>query len=134
MKQEPDFYFSHWEKRQPEPPLEWSDRQEFWWQSLAIAACAIGLWYLSWRWLHSLNTEALWFSVPVVVAETLCFIGMLLFFHNIWHVRDTPPSPPPASRQDCIPGGDSRPVSVDVFITTYNEEPELVRLSIRDAV
>ncbi|MEM7190559.1 MAG: cellulose synthase, partial [Pseudomonadota bacterium] len=128
-----DFYFSKWEMRRPPPPQAWSRKQEFWWQALAVAAGVLGIWYLAWRWSASLNPDAFWLSVPVVVAETLCYVGLLLFFHNIWQVRDTPQQAPPSSRDVCIPGGDSRLLSVDIFITTYNEDPELVRLSIIDA-
>jgi cellulose synthase (UDP-forming) len=56
------------------------------------------------------------------MAETIAYIGMALFMFNVWRVEDTLMQPPLESP------------SVDVFIATYNEDPELVRLSIRDAM
>src|SRR5262249_61870243 len=55
---------------------------------------------------------------------------------TLWRSTDPPPHPPPRLINDCISQPDEmppRPLSVDVFFPTYNEEPELVRLSIRDA-
>jgi cellulose synthase (UDP-forming) len=127
-----DFYFSRFEDRRPPPPLAPSVPRELLWQFLAIVNLALGLWYLTWRWQHSLNFGALWFSVCLASAETLAYIGLVLFTINLWKVQDYPRRPPPVSFRDC--GGDEdRPLSVDVFIATYNEDEELVRLSIEDA-
>jgi len=53
----------------------------------------LGLWYLSWRWTASLNHEAMLFSVSVATAETMAFLGTLLFFFNLertlGYFRDT---------------------------------------------
>ncbi len=126
------FYFSRFEDRRPPPPLAHDVPIELLWQFLATVNLTLGAWYIGWRWTHSLNFEALWFSVPLVLAETLAYVGLVLFTINLWKVADYPVNPPPASFSDC--GGDEdRPLSVDVFIATYNEEEELVRLSIRDA-
>lgn len=126
------FYFSRFEDRRPPKPLLFSTGIERLWQFLATVNLTLGAWYLVWRWAHSLNTDALWFAIPLVVAETLAYIGLILFTTNLWRVQDYPRRPPPAAIGDC--GGDEdRPISVDVFICTYNEDEELVRLSIRDA-
>ena len=126
------FYFSQFEDRTPPEPLPHSPRIETLWQFLGTVNLALGAWYLLWRWGHSLNPDALWFAVPLVIAETLAYFGLVLFTINLWQVRDYPRRSPPASIADC--GGDEdRPISVDVFICTYNEDEELVRLSIRDA-
>ncbi len=126
------YYFSRFEDRVPPEPLPYSAITETMWQFLATVNLTLGAWYLLWRWGHSLNLDALWFAVPLVVAETLAYFGLVLFTINLWQVRDYPRRPPPASISDC--GGDEdRPISVDVFICTYNEDEELVRLSIRDA-
>jgi cellulose synthase (UDP-forming) len=84
--------------------------------------------------MDSLNLQALWFAIPLALAETLAYVGLLLFAFNLWCTRDVPPRPPPARIGECSDDvAGERPVAVDVFITTYNEEEELVRLSIRDA-
>lgn len=129
------FYFEKYERRRPPPPLPHSPRIELLWQFLAVIALVLGANYLRWRWMDSLNFDALWFAIPLVVAETLSYIGLVLFTFNIWQTRDTPMQPPPATIGECadMPGDEGRRIAVDVFITTYSEEEELVRLSIRDA-
>jgi cellulose synthase (UDP-forming) len=129
------FYFSAFEHRRPPPPLPQSRPVEVLWQVLAIANLVAGAVYLSWRWTDSLNFDALWFAIPLVVAESCAYFGLILFTANLWKTRDYPRRPPPASMVECARAGEAteRPVSVDVFIATYNEEEELVRLSIRDA-
>jgi cellulose synthase (UDP-forming) len=132
---EPDFYFRRFEDRQPPAPLPVRPGLELLWQFLVIVALVLGANYIHWRWTASLNHDALWFAVPLVVAETLAYIGLLLFAFNLWKTRDDPVRPPPASIAECSEdsGAGSRPVAVDIFIATYNEDVELVRLSIQDA-
>lgn len=134
MSASDEFYFAEFEDRRPEPPLPHNPKREFAWQVLAVATAGLGIWYLVWRWTSSLNPDAMWFALPVVIAESLCYVGLLLFFHNLWQVRDTTRRAPPINRADCVDNGGSDPVGIDVFITTYDEDPELVRLSIIDAV
>lgn len=131
----PDFYFWKYENRRPPEPVAHSSVREFVWQFLALAAIFLGARYLWWRWTASLNFNALWFAIPVIVAETLSYIGLILFVLNLWKVQDYPAAPPPISIRECVsdPNVPHRPVQVDVFFPTYNEDPELVRLSVRDA-
>ena len=124
-----------WDAREPPEPVPYSPMREFVYQALATSALALGTWYLHWRWTQSLNRDALWIALPLVVAETLAFFGSLLFFLSIWRTHDPEPQPPPRTRRDIatlVPGED-RPLIVDVFFATYNEDVELVRLSLRDA-
>lgn len=127
------FDFLEHEDRRPEPPLEYSAPREFLWQVLATMTVIVGFWYLWWRWTSSLNYDALWFSIPMVAAETCAFVGLLLFFHNIWATRDFERRPPPKFKGDVVIGEADNPISVDLFLPTYDEDPELVRYSIRDA-
>jgi cellulose synthase (UDP-forming) len=127
------FYFTQYENRRPPAPLVYSPKIEFLWQMAATCAALLGLWYLVWRWTSSLNYDALWFSVLVVTAETLSYIGMLLYFHNLWSVNDTPQSPAPSRRDQVVFDNCDRMLSVDVFLPTYTEDPEMTRYSIRDA-
>ena len=128
------FYFEPFEGRRPPPPVAHSDARELLFQTLAVAALALGAWYLWWRWTRSLNPAALWFAVPLAIAETLAYVGSLFFFLSIWRTRDTPEAPPPRTVNDLSaqPTPGDRPLVVDVFFPTYSEDPELVRLSIRD--
>lgn len=129
------FYFDAFEERQPPPPLSYSPWRELLWQYLATITLIIGAWYLYWRWSASLNFDALWFAIPLVVAETAAYVGLVLFVFNLW--RDEPPRPrePPASINACLeePLAKDRPISVDIFFATYSEDPELVRLGLIDA-
>ena len=129
------FYFEKFEERRPPEPLAYSRPTEILWQFLAIATLVAGVAYITWRWTASLNQDALWFAIPLVIAETCALIGLFLFVANLWKVKDYPIKPPPETMADCTRGEDAfdRPITVDIFITTYNEEEELVRLSIRDA-
>ncbi|HET7826190.1 MAG TPA: glycosyltransferase [Anaeromyxobacter sp.] len=104
-------------------------------QSLATLALVLGAWYLAWRWTSSLNPDALGFSVAVAAAETLAYVGSVLFFLSIWRVADPAPAAPPRTVNDIVaePLPEDRPIEVDVFVTTYDEPVELVRLSVRDA-
>ncbi len=129
------FYFDKFEDRQPEPPLEYSAVTEGIWQFLAVIVMTLGAWYLWWRWTESLNPDALWYAIPLLVAETASYFGLGLFVFNLWKVKDYEQLPPPANFNEVVrpDHAEDRPIKVDVFFPTYNEEVELVRLSLRDA-
>lgn len=129
------FYFDKFEARQPEPPLTYSAVTEGIWQFLAVIAMTLGAWYLWWRWTESLNPDALWYAIPLVVAETASYFGLGLFVFNLWKVQDYQQQPPPANFRDVASPdhAEDRPIKVDVFFPSYNEDVELVRLSIIDA-
>ena len=82
---------------------------------LIVLTAIVGINYIVWRWLFSVNWDAWWIAVPLALAETYSLIDSLLFALTMWRLRRRPP-PPPA------PEG----LSVDVFITTYNEPIDLV--------
>ncbi|VWC47446.1 cellulose synthase (UDP-forming) [Burkholderia lata] len=130
------FYFDAFEHRRPPEPLPHSPVIESLWQFFAVLALVFGANYLVWRWTSSLNHDAMWFAVPLVAAETLSYVGLALFVFNLWRVDDYPQRSPPTSFADCAdtPSDETRrPLKVDLFIATYNEDVELVRLSIRAA-
>lgn len=129
------FYFDKFEHRVPEAPIPHSPTRELLWQYFAVLALVIGAWYLTWRWTDSLNYDALWYALPLVLAETGAYIGLILFTINLWKVEDTPKKSPPHKLSEIVDytPEDDRPISVDIFFPTYDEDPELVRLSIIDA-
>lgn len=90
-------------------------------RAVSLVACGLGLNYIVWRYAASLNLNALWFSVPMVIAETYGIVDMMLFALMSWRPARRESLPPPAG------------VTVDVFITTYNEPEELVRTTARAA-
>ncbi|WP_039058394.1 glycosyltransferase, partial [Enterobacter sp. Bisph1] len=131
------FYFSRFETRRPPEPLSTPGWVKKAWQILAVAALILGANYIRWRWMESLNMDALWYAIPLVVAETLAWIGTALFTINLWQEKDVPQQSPPADINQCLHPDDAvdpRPLKVDLFIATYSEDVELVRLSIRDAL
>jgi cellulose synthase (UDP-forming) len=86
------------------------------WTRLIVVLTAIfGVNYVGWRWAASLNWDAWWIAVPLVVAETYILIDVLLFGMTVWRLKlraGAPPAPVDAT--------------VDVFITTYNEPLDMV--------
>jgi cellulose synthase (UDP-forming) len=75
----------------------------------------LGVNYVVWRWLASINWANWWISVPLVLAETYSIVDLSLFSMTVWR-----------SRQRGEPPDAPEGLSADVFITTYNEPIELV--------
>lgn len=84
---------------------------------LAVCALILGFNYIIWRYTSSLNPDALWFAIPLVLAETYSLGGVALFAFQMWKPTHRK-SPPP------IEG-----VTVDVYIATYKEPVDLVHLT-----
>jgi cellulose synthase (UDP-forming) len=131
MKIEP----TRFEQQVPWKPSHHSTLHEAVWQFLATGSLVFGFWYIWWRWTASLNWGALWFSLPLVVAETGAFVGLILFSFNLWTARPVPLRAPPRTLVDTIAEAEvtDRPIMIDVFFATYSEDPELVRLGLKDA-
>lgn len=89
---------------------------------VVVLTSLLGLNYVTWRWLFSVNWDAWWIGVPLVLAETYSLIDSLLFGLGMWRLRERgePPEPPPG-------------LTVDVFIATYNEPIDLVMTTARAA-
>ena len=136
MADETIFYFEKYENRPPPAPVPYSVLREMAWQFLVVVGLVLGARYIVWRWGWSLNFDALWFAVPVALAETFIYIGMVLFAFNCWVVRDVKRNPPPEKNTDCMEEANDHPqrsIIVDVFFVAYDEDPEVVRLGVRDA-
>ena len=91
-------------------------------QFATLAYVVVGCWYLSWRTLHTLNPAAPYLSIPFLIADYMGFAFFLLFATSLWRYTRREPSAE-------IPDG-----SVDVFITTYNEDLELLYPTVTAAV
>ncbi|KRE91029.1 glycosyltransferase family 2 protein [Arthrobacter sp. Soil764] len=87
----------------------------FWTRLVVVLTVLTGLNYIAWRWMASLNWEAWWIALPLVVAETYSLIDVMLFGMTVWKlkIRKGAPAPP-------------HDATVDVFITTYNEDLDMV--------
>ena len=129
------FYFDAFEERRPSEPLPYSATWELLYQFLATVTLVIGGWYIGWRWAYSLNYDALWFAVPLLLAETFAYIGLMLFTFNLWKTQDYEQRDPPELHSETVDEklALERPILIDMFFPTYDEDPELVRLSIHDA-
>lgn len=132
MKQ---FYFHKYEDRRPYQAISDNSYRTLLFQFTGIVTILLGFYYLYWRWKYSLNPDALWFSILLVVAETLSFLSTFLIIINFWSYKDAEKTPPVhyLSEIEEIYGLRDRPVRIDIFIATYNEDVELVRQSIIDA-
>jgi cellulose synthase (UDP-forming) len=97
----------------PTPHL--SPKRELLVRIVAVIALAFSTYYVYWRWAHSLNLEALWFSVPLALAETYGLITAYFMAFTVWRLprRTVRPAPPG--------------LSVDVYITCYDESLEILR-------
>lgn len=130
------FYFDKFEDRRPPDAVPHSNSRELLWQFLATINLVLGAWYLHWRWTDSLNFDAVWFALPLVIAESCAYIGLVLFTFNLWKTSDRPrrKAPKMVSEVSADHVGTDRELSIDVFFPTYDEDPELVKLSIVDAL
>lgn len=128
-KETQDAYFLAFMDRAPPAVEALTGLRRKLWHVTAGVTVGLGLWYLSWRWTASLNPDAMVFSVAVALSETMMFLGTLLFFFNIWDEGDDDAGPPPATRSelDLDGGGD---VHVNIVITTYDEDVDLVAHSV----
>lgn len=82
---------------------------------LVVLTLLSGTVYVGWRWFFSVNWPYWWIAVPLVLAETYALVDAYLFGLTVWRMkqRDLPPPPDPD-------------MTVDVFITTYDEPVEMV--------
>jgi cellulose synthase (UDP-forming) len=102
---------------------EAESRRLLWLRIWTVLTLVLGFNYVGWRWLASINWSAWWIAVPLVLAETYSIIDLTLFSITIWRSRQRgDPPPPPVD------------ATVDVFITTYNEPPDLVINTVRAAI
>ena len=91
-------------------------------QLAAVVALATYGVYLTYRGLYTLNPEAMVFALAVYLAEVHGFLSLFFYFFQTWA---------PRTRRHVAPSGR---YSVDVFITTYNEDVSLLRQTVRAAL
>ncbi len=127
MTQDADLYYRWLPKRHPAHFDHLSGRMQYFWQCCAVVALTLGLWYLNWRYQHSFNPDAPWFSGLMFGAELAMFLGTFLFFYDIWEERPRARARPSAARPKSAR-------SVDVFLTTYDEAEGLVEDSLKAAL
>jgi cellulose synthase (UDP-forming) len=98
---------------------------------LAEINIIIGGWYMLWRITQSVNYDALWLSIPLLIAEIYSYIGGVIFTLGLWRplvrqVKSLDQFTPPMPREDWP--------TVDAFATCYNEPVEILEQTIRAAL
>jgi cellulose synthase (UDP-forming) len=84
-------------------------------RGFAAIALLYGLYWIIWRWTSSLNSDALVFSIVLIVAETYGLINSFFLIATVWKLtyREPPPTP--------------NGLNIDVFITNFDEPLEVLR-------
>jgi len=98
---------------------------------LAEINLILGAWYLQWRIFHSVNWSAWWFSLPLLLAEIYSYVGGVMFVIGLWRplVRQV------KSLDQLMPAlPPEKWPTVDVFVTCYNEPPEIVEETMKAAL
>ena len=99
-----------------------SSGKRFFMATVSVVALLIYASYLTYRAVFTINQDAIVFSLLVYFAELHGFLALFFYFHQLWHLRKRRPVPPPSG------------LKVDVYVTTYNEDVELLRQTLRAAV
>ena len=108
----------------PDVPADRRASSQFGRRAAMVAALVASVVYLLYRGFYTLNLEgwfATTFSVTLYAAEVYGCCLMGLYFFQIWDLRDPAHVPAPAGK------------TVDIFIPTYNEDPDLLRGTITAA-
>ena len=138
MNNELYFLEEKFDSRVPEPPQQQPEWVQLSFQFFGTVAIMLGFWYLYYRWTDSLNMDALWFAIPLAIAETMMFIGTILVVINFWKINDTPKQSPPLSKDEIVEASlkkqyQNQGIKIDIYIPVFNEDPELVRQTIKAA-
>lgn len=126
-------YFASYEHRAPMPRPALPTLVEQTWQICAVISLCLGTSYIYWRLTDSFNEQAPIFSIAVMAAELLAFVGLCLFYFDIWAEGDTIEHDLPSGARD-VGIGEDRPIAVDILITTFDEPVEVLSLTIQDAL
>jgi len=89
---------------------------------LGVVALLYTLYYLYWRSRYSLNIDALFLSLPLLLAEFQGTFNFALFLLMTWDVTPVPHGAAPPDH------------SVDILIPTYNEDLSILKMTILGAL
>jgi cellulose synthase/poly-beta-1,6-N-acetylglucosamine synthase-like glycosyltransferase/predicted Zn-dependent protease len=85
---------------------------------LSLAVCLFYLFYRAFFTLNLTTPYAIFISLFLYIGELYGVCVLCLFFLQVWHARE-PPQPPALEGR-----------TVDVFVPTYNEDPQLLRATL----
>lgn len=105
------------------PPLE-AQWRTLLIRAVAVLALIVGLVYLIWRAVFTVDLVVWWISIPLLVCEVHALVGLVLYTFSLWDVN----SRPPTWRVEATSA------KVAVLIPTYNEDPEVLLPTIAAAV
>src|SRR6516165_8747516 len=94
-------------------------------KTVILISSAVAIFYLGYRAVCTLNLTspyAMFASVFLYVGEFYGVVTMLLFFLQVWDTTEPPEAPVLKAR------------SVDVFVPTYNEDPDILRVTLQACV
>ncbi len=129
-------YYKRFESRTPYIPVKFSLTRDLIFDVIGVVFIFIGLDYLIWRWNYSINWDIPVISLPLFIAEVLSFIGSILTVINYWGHKDVKKKKFVrflGEIKDLEEDEEDRPLKIDVFIASYNEELEIVEDTIKDA-
>jgi cellulose synthase (UDP-forming) len=89
----------------------------------AVVALVLGAVYLGWRASSTLNPDALGLAIVLWLLELHAWLGLALFTYSLWDVDGAP-----------VPSTQVPPLTVAVFIPTYDEPVEILLPTIAAAV
>jgi cellulose synthase/poly-beta-1,6-N-acetylglucosamine synthase-like glycosyltransferase len=93
-------------------------------QALAVTAVVMGVTYLVWRWVFTIDLNYWWIALPLIVAETHNVLGLGLFTLALWDIDVSPP----------WRAIDRTKLRVAVLIPTLNEPEEVLLPTIAAAL
>jgi len=129
-------YYKKFELRTPYTPVKFNLTRDLIFDIIGVVFIFIGLDYLIWRWNYSINWDIPVVSLPLFIAEVLSFIGSILTVVNYWSHKNIKKEKLVRFLGDIKELGEDeedRPLKIDVFIASYNEELEIVEDTIKDA-
>jgi cellulose synthase (UDP-forming) len=92
--------------------------------AFAVTAVVIGVGYVVWRWLFTVDLNYWWVALPLIIAETHNVLGLGLFTLALWDIDASPPWRPV----------DKTKWRVAVLIPTLNEPEEVLLPTIAAAM
>src|SRR4249919_750917 len=106
-----------------EPQTQLPDlRHELLRRTVGLLSVVVGGAYLFWRVGWTVNTDALWLSLPLLLAELHGWITSCGYLYMTWDVSRLPQRQAPQGK------------TVDFFITTYTEPMSVVGPTIAGAI